>query len=467
MERRPSRKLFRPRLDEMVTSLRNNIITGIMEPGQYLASEKQLAEQYGLSVQSVRKGLDLLVGEGLIVKIPKVGSRVVDPAEKGAVTIRLGYSSTIPDDVDIHRLLALFHREFPNIRVQAVPLGGNSYEQFKPYLDSGMLDVVTMNYNSFRQFYERDSLDDLEVQQRKQELYPFLSDAFTQNGELWVQPFVYSPLILAYNRSHFAQLGMQEPNSGWSWRRLFECAEALQIPNERIGFNCYFSTANRASVLLMQRGKSFERSEDGSIKLAGTRMMEAFRYSRSIYENIPSLPNSLMEWDAQKIDLFRQGKLSVISTSYFILNHFRDSELDYDIAPMPHFGESLTMLLMIGLAINRQCKNKEAARKLVDFMTSAKAQLYIRQHTCTLPARVTAAEWSGAEPVPINRPSRFSLFREIIPSFRVFTDMNIGEEEYNKLFYELRLYWAGLENEETFCSRVEAITPGTPAPAVP
>ncbi|MDF2714747.1 MAG: GntR family transcriptional regulator, partial [Paenibacillus sp.] len=56
-------------------------------------------------------------------------------------------------------------------------------------------------------------------------------------------------------------------------------------------------------------------------------------------------------------------------------------------------------------------------------------------------------------------PSRFSLFREIIPSYRLFTDLNVRESEYRELFDELRLYWAGLENEETFCSRVEAITP--------
>lgn len=459
MERRPSRKTFRPRLDELVSSIRNQIITGNIAPEQYLPSEKLLAEQYGLSVQSVRKGLDLLVSEGLIVKVPKVGSQVVDPAEKGAVTIRLGYSPTIPDDVDIHRLIAMFHREHPNIRVHAVPLGHNSYNQYKPYLENGLLDVVTMNYNSFLQFSDNHSLDDFDPLERKDELYHFLSDAFTVDGQLRVQPFMFSPIILCYNRSHLAQLGLSEPNSSWSWERLFECADALHIPNERIGFHCYFSTQNRASILLMQRGKAFERHEDGRIKLTGTRMMEAIRYGRQVYKNNPSLPNSLMNWDTQKIDMFRQGKVSIVMTSYFQLNHLLGTDLDFDIAPVPHSGESLTTLLTIGLAVNRHSKNKEAARKLVEFMTSSNAQLFIRQHTCSLPARIAAAEWSGHGTDVINRPSRFSLFREIIPSYRLFTDMNIGENEYAELFNELRLYWAGLVDEQTFCSRVEAIGP--------
>ncbi|MBD2862581.1 extracellular solute-binding protein [Paenibacillus oceani] len=473
MVRRPSRKTFRPRLDEMVTSIRNNILTGSLEPEQYLPSEKQLAEQYGLSVQSVRKGLDLLVSERMIVKIPKIGSKVLDPAEKGAVTIRFGYSPTIPDDADIHRLIAMFHREHPNIHVQAVPLGGQLYDQFKPYLDNGMLDVVTMNYSSYLQFAEHGSLDDFEILERQDALYPFLSDAFAKDGQLRVQPFTFSPLVLCYNRAHFIQQGLQEPNSSWNWQRLIECASALDIPGERVGFHCYFSTPNRASIMLLQKGGSFERREDGRLKLAGTRMMDAIRYSRELYEHIPSLPNSLMNWEAEKVQMLRQGKLSIAILSYFTLNHLRDAELDYDIAPVPHLGDALTTLIVIGLAVNRHSKNKEAAKKLVDFMISSEAQLAIRQNTCSLPARVTAAEWSGPDSGVINRPSRFSLFREIIPSYRLFSDLNLRESEMHGLFSELRLYWAGLQDEETLCKRVEELsaspadTPLSPSPVMP
>ncbi|PYI57445.1 extracellular solute-binding protein [Paenibacillus flagellatus] len=457
MSRKPSRKTFRPRLDEMVSSIRNGIMAGAIEPDHYLPSEKQLAEQYGLSVQSVRKGLDLLVGDGLIVKIPKIGSKVVDPADKGAVTIRLGYLPTIPDDADIHTLIAMFREEHPNIHVQAVPIAGYSYDHIMPYLDSGMLDVVTLNYENFMQFSENGSLDELEPLDRQQDIYPFLSDSFTENGRLRIQPFVFSPLILCYNRDHFARLGLQEPNSSWSWQRLSECAADLSIPNERVGFHCYFSTLNRAAVLLMQMGKSFERADDGRLKLSGTRMMEAIRFSRDLYKDMPLLPNSLMNWETQKIDMFRQGKLSMAITSYFTLNHFRDTDLDYDIAPIPHFGEPLTTLIVIGMAVNRRSKNKEAAKKLIDFVTSPKAQLTIRQNTCSLPARVAAAEWRGPENAAVNRPSRFAMFREIMPSFRLLDDLNVKDSELRKLVGELRLYWAGLGSEEKLCAEMEAM----------
>jgi multiple sugar transport system substrate-binding protein len=131
------------------------------------------------------------------------------------------------------------------------------------------------------------------------------------------------------------------------------------------------------------------------------------------------------------------------------------------------------VLIVIGLAVNRHSKNKEAAKKLVDFMISSEAQLAIRQNTCSLPARVTAAEWSGPDSGVINRPSRFSLFREIIPSYRLFSDLNLRESEMHGLFSELRLYWAGLQDEETLCRRVEELSASSadttlsPSPAMP
>lgn len=450
MVQRRSRKMLRPRIDEMVTSLRNQIITSALKPDTYLPSEKQLASKYDLSVQSVRKGLTHLQEEGLILKIPKVGNKVLDPAEKGAVVIRLGYSSTIPDDADIHRLIAMFHQKYPNIRVQAVSLGENSYEQLVPYLENGVLDVLTVNYNLFLQFRENGALDNFELLDRQEPLYSFLSDAFTTDGQIRVQPFVFSPIVLGYNRSHFQELQLPEPNSSWDWQRLFDCATALEIPNERVGFRCYFSSPHRASILLLQRGHSFERDPNGRLRIPGTRMMEAIRYSKQIYDNIPSIPNSLMGWDSQKFELFLQGKVSMIVLSYFQLNHFRDSDLDYDIAPLPHFDEAVTPLIIIGLAINRRSQNKEAAAALVDFLVSHEAQRVIRQNRCSLPARISAAESSEPFSEPINRPSRFSLFREIMPSYRLFTDLNITEREYSKLYSELRLYWAGLGNGDGF-----------------
>lgn len=94
-------------------------------------------------------------------------------------------------------------------------------------------------------------------------------------------------------------------------------------------------------------------------------------------------------------------------TTYFYLNYLRGELVPFDIAPVPHFGQPVMMLLNIGLAVNRHSRVKEAELQLVDFLTSLEAQQFVRQHTYSIPARKQAAEWSGEE--LLYRPSRFSL----------------------------------------------------------
>ena len=318
-----------------------------------------------------------------------------------------------------------------------------------------MLDIVTMNYNEYCDFLERDSRHCLEPQPCKPGLYSFLTDAFRSDGELLVSPFIFSPVILCYNRDHFLERDVPEPDSSWRWEQLIDNSAKLAVENERLGFYYHFSSPNRWPLLLLQRGGAFERGEEGRIRVAGTPMADAFRFCRELRNHFPSLPQSIANGEAE--NLLMQGKSSIVLTSYFHLNYLRDADVPFDVAPVPHFGEPKTLLLCIGLAVSSHSQVKEAALKLADFLTSYDAQLAIRQKTYSLPALKRAAEWIGPE--TMYRPPRFALFRETMPTFHFFTDLNIGQSELTGMMKEATLYWAGLESEETFCSRLEQLPP--------
>ncbi|NOU75065.1 extracellular solute-binding protein [Paenibacillus sp. LMG 31458] len=451
MEERTTRKSSRERLSELVNTLREEILTGKRSVGEYLPSEKTFAAQFNLSNQSVRKGLEVLVAEGLIEKIPRVGTKVVGPPDGAFVTVKLGFHSSVTGEADIHRLLSLFQKENPHIRVQAVPTSSDSYSYISDYLSSGILDVVMINFKNFQECVENGDEGLLEPMERNPEIYSFLSDAFNVDGRQLVQPFIFSPLILCYNREHFQAANLSEPDSSWQWKDLIEYSSRLAIPNERLGFHCDLYSSNRWPLLLLQTGGKFERHEDGRLKLAGTHMMDALRYCGEMKHSIPSLSEGITTGESEL--LLAKGKASMIMTSYFYLNYLLGERLSFDIAPVPHFGTPMTMLLNTGFAVNRQSQVKDAAVKLVEFLTSNKAQLFVRQNTYSLPARKSAAEWVGEEKRYL--PSRFSLFRETIPGFRYFTDLAISARELSEINQELKMYWAGLETEEVLCSHIE------------
>lgn len=454
MEDRTGRKTFRSRLDELVHTLREEIVAGQRIPGEFLPSEREFSKQYQLSNLTVRKGLEVLVAEGLIDKIPRVGNKVIGPARaSGPVRLQFGYYTSIPRETGIDRLLARFCEANPDIEVQAVPFTNESPDIVKQYLDNGMFDVITLNNNHFYTYLEQDWTDALEPQRPDPDIYPFLTDSFKHGDKLLVQPFIYSPVILCYNREHFRDSRIPEPDGGWSWERMFDIASQLAIPGERLGFYYHFLSANRWSVFLLQRGGAFEKGENGRIRLSDTDMMEAFRFCRGVQEHFPILSENISNGDAEQ--LFVQGKASVIMTSYFHLNFLKDKPVQFDLSPVPHFGRPATLLMNIGLAVNRGSRHKEAAMKLVRFLTSETSQLSIRQQTYSIPALKPAAEWVGGE--NMYRPSRFSLFREMIASFHPFTDLGIGDKEFRTIEREVKLYWAGLESEESFCSRLELL----------
>ena len=78
---------FIPRYQMIYDNLKTKIQSGACRPGSQLPFERELCEEYGVQRITVRKALDMLVQDGLIVKRPGLGSfvRAEERAEAPAV----------------------------------------------------------------------------------------------------------------------------------------------------------------------------------------------------------------------------------------------------------------------------------------------------------------------------------------------------------------------------------------------
>ncbi|CAH8717580.1 extracellular solute-binding protein [Paenibacillus thiaminolyticus] len=456
MTSRPSRTTFRQRLDEMVTVLRDDIITGRRAAGDYLPSEVALAEQFQLSKNSVRKGLERLVEEKLIEKVPRVGNRIADPGASGTVLLRFGYYRSVIQEAALDQLIEGFQQAHPHIRVELVPLPYENYpDAVSGYIGHDMLDVATVNYNDFRWLADEGHHDLLEPLAPRTEQYPFIADCFRHEGQLLGLPLIFSPVMLCYNRDHFLAHDLPEPDSSWRWSELMTAAERLGQEPGTFGFYFHMLSNNRWPVFLLQSGGRFELNEAGNVPVCGTKLMEGLRLTRELIDRQSAYPAYLSENDMDAERLFLQGKLSVIIATYFSLNHLMDAPFAFEVAPLPYLNEAKSLLLAIGLMVNRTSAVKEAALELVDYLLSYEAQLHIRQHTFSIPAHKKAAEWNGKEMFP--RPSRFSMYREIIPSLRFFTELGLCSADLQHVCNALKLYWSRLEDEAAMCSRLEGL----------
>ncbi|MDF2721272.1 MAG: GntR family transcriptional regulator [Paenibacillus sp.] len=463
------RRTFHLRLNEMVEQLRDGIRNGTYMQGSYLPTEKALAKQFGLSNKTVRKGLEQLSSEGLIDKIPRVGSIVTKPdssaetipavSSRPPVTLMVGCYSLTEREMLPSRVIDDFHEQFPSIRVQFIALNPdkNFMDTMKPCLDNGLIDAFTVKDRHFSQLVEAGYTFALEPQPNNAQLYPFLTTPFIVEHTLFAQPLVFSPLVLAYNLQHFRESGVTEPDASWTWEDAIRYASQLSAPGLRYGLHFQVLLDERWPIFLLQSESDAHSTGSKSGLGIGEKWLEGIRLSKNIIRNHDIYPHSLYGNEGDVGNLFLQGKTSMIMTSYEALNRFSKSRLEYDISSLPYIHEPRTLVTVTAIAVNKQSKHKPEAQCLADYLASPRAQQLIREHTLSIPSLKPAAEAPVVGEQPLNRPSRYNLYRDTIPGFRTYDDLKLPAAAIRPLHDTLKKYWSDLIDERTLCEEIDAI----------
>lgn len=451
MYNKPSRTTFRNRLETMVSTLRHDIENGKLQDGQFLPSISQLSKQYMLSVNSVQKGLDQLVKESLIEKIPRVGIRVRQTTAQDTVSITIGHYPSLQMEMELDEIILNFQEEFPNIQVQTLPLHfSNYYDAAKYYLDNGIVDAITINHLHFMDFEGRH--DDLTEMFKPIEaapgMFPFLQDQFIHKGEQLAQTLIFSPVILCCNTQHLAERNMPEPCHDWTWRQFMSYLEQFESSKDsRMGFYFYPPNYNRWPIFLLQSGEKSQGNANTDIDMTSSPLIEGVQACYELMHRQKMRTILLSDNDINVEGLFAEQKISIMMTTYFNMNKLRNEvDFPFEIAPLPYVHTPKTLLLTVGMAINQKSKQKAAAQAFIEYAASFKSQLHIRKHTYSIPALQEAAEWEGEEVG--YRPNNFNLYSEISPTYAQLSDLRLSIQECEALLNVMNMYWMDLATKE-------------------
>ncbi|QJD87288.1 extracellular solute-binding protein [Cohnella herbarum] len=458
MSYKSDRPSFQERLDHFVNVLRTEILNGIRQEGTYLPAESALSKQFQLSNKSIRKGLDQLVEEGLIVKIDRVGSMVTTSA-KQSIALNFGCPISLTTDFLIDDLIAEFGRKNPGIHVRRITLNHLSYVQSaEEMISNGLLDIVAFNSPQFQEWSEEGLTSLLEPLESDGALYPIAEEAFQHEGEIYVKPITFSPVVVCYNKKHFRDAGLHEPDSYWTWKDLVSASVKLAQSRGRHGVYFLPASENRYSVFLLQGMGNRPYSTQGDAGLS-PRVAEGLRTLNELIGNRDIFPNYMAQGNDETIQLFADGQVSIILSTYFNLNEFSHLKLDYDICPLPSLRRGdpqKTLLLSIGAALVKHSKEKEAALRFVEFLSSAQAQNFIRERTVSIPARKESAEKPLSDG-SLTRPSRYAMFREMFPSFAYHRDTGLRMKDLRQFTKWLKEFWSGMIDEQTLHSKIAGL----------
>lgn len=448
MKRKPTNEQLTLQLEQMTNILRQEIIDGYYGIGDYLPSEAVLSKRFKLSNKSLRRGLEPLVEEGWIQKHPRVGNRV--NFQKTRITLKIACGFTIERDLNLTGLLNAFQQEYPWITVTPIPLGRIS-DLFEDRTESDT-DIFMFNDSQFMELIEKQRYPMLEPLPPQVRTFPFLNRPFTVSDKLYVQPLVFSPIVLCYNKAHFRECSLPEPTGKWTWSDLMHYAIQLSNESGRFGFCFHLPSENRWPNFLLQSGERLNWENLKIQDLRGSKLMESIRLCKDIIHNRHFFPLYLAENNSEINEMFLAGKLSMVLNSYPNLYDLRNCGLEYDISPIPYIHEPSALSFTIGAAVNRHSAHKEEAKMLVQYMASAEGQRHILRYTTSIPSDQYLV---GDTPQrPFNAPSRWPMFREMLFSYRWKHELQIPVHTYPGLFKALKTYWAGMIDDDELCEQL-------------
>lgn len=453
------------RYSQLADKLRAQILSGEIQPGQFLMSENELCKHYGVSRVTVRKSLDRLAKEGLIVKKAGQGSMVppdltIQEGKRQILRI-VSVSPSFFVDHCMPIIIERFQARQPEVEVKVISFPGvefwdvihhNREVGFQPDL---ML-LSDMQYHTIGQSGDFVDLRPV-LDEEGAALYPRLTHAFRNKDTVRAAPVSFSSVYLVYNPHLFEKYKVPLPKEKWTREDFIRTAQKLTIDTNGDGIvDMYgFSLANqlnRWTVMALQHGVDFRDLRDpGALNETLVFMHDLLYRYRVAYLH--------RESDfSPRTHPFLHEKSAMMLTSAMELAGLRGAGLSFrpEVAHLPFGSVNKTFLLANMIAIPSDSPQVNAA---VDFLRTAldpEVQEEVARKTGFLSVLPPINEkvWHRDYLEKLNiagEQIEANLFpHEVIPD----------EVQYGKLIADMQLYWAGLETAGECAERIRTFFGG-------
>lgn len=406
---------------QLRTIFRNAILSGQWAPGSQVPSEMALCEQYNVSRPTLRKAMDGLVEEGLLIRNRPIGTFVAEREEKPSsasagfgqpaqadsampappkqvflqekapqreITLSLEESML---DTFLQYSLWSFEKEH-SIHVRLVHSGDwreNMSSIVNYALDKTLPDIFWVSGVVVPMFARCGLIRPVnEFLSDQQRLRIQSSDSvqryrmYCYNGQLYGFPLFSETRLLFYRKDHLRQLGIPERiMQDLSHDSFLELCRTLTCPREnrwgfagQMGYNA--DTLQNAMTFIIQRGGQLYREHGGRLRAATSEpaFVDAFRWYTDLLSVHGVCPPLRKYPHYQDISAwFMRGTISMAverPTLAMIMSQMHELDDRWGVAPMPAGpANGCTFLGGVPLCISSQCKDPQAAWLLIRHLT--------------------------------------------------------------------------------------------------
>ena len=266
-----------------------------------------------------------------------------------------------------------FEQENPNIKIELLHIPQNYFQKIHLLFASNLApDVVFINNLNLPVY--ADHLEALGID--KSLYYKQSVDALSYNGHVYAVPRDVSNLVIYYNKDIFNKCGIKYPNNKWTLEDLLQIAQLTK----KHGYWCigYEEDMYYALPYILTLGGSIYSSE--SVKT-----QKGFVYYTNLAYKYHYAPVKSEVGSKTVAQLFLEGKIAMhLSGRWMSPKYYESAKFDWGVINFP----GIVPCDASGWAISKKSKNKDAALKFVDFLSSKENIEKMTKSGLIVPARI-------------------------------------------------------------------------------
>ncbi len=377
-------------------------------------------------------GISLIIGASIFCCASFINHNNHFPAK---TTIQFASWGSESETKILKKVLDDFEKDNPKIKVDFMHIPQNYFQkihllfasntapdvifinnQYLPvYANAGMLEDLTPYYNNFEydKFYDK-SIKTLSWQNKN-----------------YAVPRDVSNLVIFYNKDIFKKYNVSLPQKNWTLDKLLSKSKNLTHRPEIFGVSFEDEPLFFFPYLTSNGVTDFSNFEDKNFQ-------NGLKFYADLRKKYHVAPYKKEAASATMAQMFLQGKLAMYLSGRWMVPKFREeAKFDWDVVEFP-CGPNNCLVPMdaSGWAVSKNSKHKDAAIKLVQYLSSKESSEKFTQSGLIVPARKDVANSSSFldNQKPLNAQVFLSVienseptpvtvnFREIIDNIKAKTE---------------------------------------------
>lgn len=342
-----------------------------------------------------------------------------DASGNEKVTIK--YSNFVSNgghEKDLDRIVHAFQEANPNITVEVTTL---PYKDYATALQTDLAagtqaDAFDIEYSNLRSYVNNGAIAELEGVDGSKYRQSLL-ESYRSDGKQYALPSSFSNVVLYYNKDLFDAAGVAYPTADWTWAD--EEAAAKKITNSATGVFGNFQNVSFHEFYkaLEQAGGKFLNDDGKSVAFNSPEGITAAEWLAG--KSGTTMPTAADGAGTPDFDtkLFKDGKLGMLHSGIWVASSLAEAPANWDIVVEPGNTQKASATFSNAIAVSANSKNKAAARKWAEFMTSSDVMAQARINSSwELPPTSDEAVLKGylAKDKPANREAVFEALENIV-----------------------------------------------------